>query len=517
MKRYPIWKIVSIIVCAILAIAEIISGVLLVLADILPNKHLFLLFGIFVLVDVLIGFLLFLPFKTIRGKKIPLFQIIGYVLSLAVLIGSLYISAFVVKVNQTLSAITSQSTITAIVDVYVPADSPAKTIDDAKNYTFAVTDSYDWTNTQKAIAAIEAKLGCKLNTVTYPSVLAMIEALYSEKADALLLNSAYLSILNDAGIYTDFGTRTRVLFQFSVEEVVSPKPTTPSESETTGTTSTEPSETSPDKKNEIAPFVIYLSGIDSYAQYLTTSLSDVNVVAVVNPQTKQILLVNTPRDYYVANPAGGGAKDKLTHCGIYGINCSMEALENLYNEDITYHARINFTGFETLVDAIGGVTVYSELAYTTHHGGFPIQVGDNHLNGIQAVCFARERYALTHGDNDRGQNHMKLITAIINKMSTSTLLANYAEILDSLQGMFTTDLPQENIRQLVKTQLSDSASWTIHTYAVNGTDAMDETYSMPGMDLCVTYPDQPSIDLASQLIDRVMAGEILVPEDLIPQ
>ena len=328
MKRYPIWKIVSIIVCAILAIAEIVSGVLLVLADILPNKHLFLLFGIFVLVDVLIGFLLFLPFKTIRGKKIPLFQIIGYVLSLAVLIGSLYISAFVVKVNQTLSAITSQPTITAIVDVYVPADSPAKTIDDAKNYTFAVTDSYDWTNTQKAIAAIEAKLGCKLNTVTYPSVLAMIEALYSEKADALFLNSAYLSILNDAGIYTDFGTRTRVLFQFSVEEVVSPKPTTPSESETTGTTSTEPSETIPDKQNEIAPFVIYLSGIDSYAQYLTTSLSDVNVVAVVNPQTKQILLVNTPRDYYVANPAGGGAKDKLTHCGLYGVEVVVLLTEN---------------------------------------------------------------------------------------------------------------------------------------------------------------------------------------------
>lgn len=517
MKKEKIWNTLSIVVGVILAIAETLAGVMLLQLDILPAKYLLLLLGGLVLADALVCILLLQRPKVIRKKQIPIYQIIAYVLSLAIVVMCAMTCSVAAKIKQTLSAITATPSITAIVDVYVPVDSPAQTIDDAKDFTFAVTEAYDWDNTQKAISAIDTRLGGKINTVTYPSVLAMINALYTGEADAMFLNSAFLSILTEAEIYTDFSSKARILFKFVIEETTPPENTAPTETTATESTSSATEETASQPKEEIAPFVMYLSGSDTRSQFLTTSLSDVNIVAVVNPQTKQILLVNTPRDYYVPNPAGGGAKDKLTHCGIYGIDCSMEALETLYGEDISYYAQINFTGFETLVDAIGGVTVYSDISFTTHHGNHFIQVGDNELNGSQALGFARERYALANGDNDRGKNHMKLITAIINKMSASTLLSNYGEILDSLQGMFMTNMPQDNIRQLVKMQLSDGASWTIHSYAVNGTDALDETYSMPGMDLWVTYPDQPSIDLASQLIDRVMAGEILVPEDLIPQ
>ena len=122
---------------------------------------------------------------------------------------------------------------------------------------------------------------------------------------------------------------------------------------------TEDSQTA-EKSITTDPFVVYISGSDTRNLTLTTSRSDVNILAVVNPSTKQVLLINTPRDYYVDTAASAGAKDKLTHCGMYGIDCSMATLGNLYDEHVDYYVQINFNGFKTIVDAVGGITVESE-------------------------------------------------------------------------------------------------------------------------------------------------------------
>ena len=73
------------------------------------------------------------------------------------------------------------------------------------------------------------------------------------------------------------------------------------------------------------PFVIYLSGVDTRGELTEKARSDVNILAVVNPQTKQVALINTPRDYYV-DLAGTNSKDKLTHAGLYGVETSMATL-----------------------------------------------------------------------------------------------------------------------------------------------------------------------------------------------
>ena len=260
---------------------------------------------------------------------------------------------------------------------------------------------------------------------------------------------------------------------------------------------------------------MYISGSDTRDKKLVTSRSDVNIMLVVNPKTKQILLLNTPRDYFIPNPASGtGALDKLTHCGIYGIECSMQALMDLYGVEIDYYAQINFTGFETLIDAIGGVTVYCDQSFTTNKG-IHFSKGELELDGSSALVFARERYNVAGGDNARGKNQMKVIKAVIDKATSgTTMLSNYTGIMESLEGMFVTSMPTSDISSLVKMQLKDLAQWNIQSYAVTGNNGKEITYSMPGTKLSVMYPNQGMVDYGSNLIQRVMDGEILTEADM---
>ena len=128
------------------------------------------------------------------------------------------------------------------------------------------------------------------------------------------------------------------------------------------------------------PFTVYISGIDVYGEISQTSRSDVNMLVTVNPQTKEVIMTTTPRDYYVQLPGvSGESRDKLTHAGIYGIQCSIDTLEQLYDIEIDYYVRVNFTTLRNLVDALGGVNVYSEYEFTTHYknGGYEIKKGYN--------------------------------------------------------------------------------------------------------------------------------------------
>ena len=182
--------------------------------------------------------------------------------------------------------------------------------------------------------------------------------------------------------------------------------------------------------------------------------------------------------------------------------------------DVDYYAQINFTGFETLIDAIGGITVYSDVAFTTADK-YQIAQGENKLNGAEALSFARERKRLSGGDNARGQNQMKVIKAVISKMTSgSTIISNYTDIMESLEGMFATSMPMNHISDLVKMQLADMPQWEVHSYAVTGFNGSEYTYSTPGTRLYVMYPDDAMVANASALIDKVCSGEILTEADL---
>lgn len=238
------------------------------------------------------------------------------------------------------------------------------------------------------------------------------------------------------------------------------------------------------------PFTIYISGIDTYGEVSETSRSDVNLIAVVNPKTYQILLVTTPRDYYVPIPGvSGGQKDKLTHAGIYGIDASMRTLGELYETDINYYARLNFTSLIDIVDTLGGVDVYSELAFQTGTESgciVDVQEGWNHLNGEQALAFSRERHALADGDNQRGKNQQAVLTAMLRKCLSPTMLLKAGTIMNQVSSEVETNLSQAQINSLIKYQLNKNATWTIQSVAATGTNDKGYCYSSGDTPLFIT-------------------------------
>ena len=256
-----------------------------------------------------------------------------------------------------------------------------------------------------------------------------------------------------------------------------------------------------EKKIEAEPFIVYLSGSDTRNEKIEeNSRSDVNILAVVNPEKKKVLLVNTPRDYYVSNPNSPTRElDKLTHCGIYGINCSIKALEELYKCHVDYYAQINFSGFETLIDTLGGITIYSDI-----DDGVFLKQGANQMNGEVALDFARERYSYSEGDNARGKHQMMVIQAIAEKTKTEISFSNYNEILTSLEGMFRTNMQIGDIAKFARIYLGDQDNWNIQAYAVTGTGGSEYTYSMPGMKAYVMYQNPETVKEASDLIQDVL-------------
>lgn len=511
MKKH-IWNIFSALFLVCLIATEAVAAFKVWELNVLPARYLYMAMIAMVTIAVLLGVMMFPKVgKREKNKKI-LRRIIAYILAVAISAACVIGASALHKVKETMDHVTENTVISDVIGVYVLADSNVDDIADTEYLHFAVTEAFDWENTQLVVNTIYKETGISVNCVRYNTVFDMIDALCSGNVDLMILNEAFVTILEDFDAYWDFEDRTKIIYEYSVTETITEE-LSPVVQETIDATSTEPAPTEP-VVEDLEPFVLYLSGSDTRSTVLTTSRSDVNILAVVNPETKQILLVNTPRDYYVANPAGGGSLDKLTHCGIYGIDCSMKALGNLYGINVDYYAQVNFTGFETLVDALGGVTVYSDTSFTTYHGGYYIQAGKNNLNGHQAVCFARERYALAGGDNTRGENQMKLLTAIIGKMTAGNLLSNYSEILDSMKGTFATNMPQDMITGFVKQQLDDMAQWSVLSYAVTGTGASRTTYSSPNFYAYVTLPNQDTVDHASALIGCVLAGEVLTTADL---
>ena len=463
--------------------------------NMLPDKYVILLLGAMVMFAVCTGILLFVNVP----KKLALWRkIISSVLAVLIMLGCGAIFKLALDAHNLVQNVTTQVADARNTYVVVLNDNAAQSVRDTKGYRYGVQQDYDVEHTQQMLTYIESQIGETVAVTNYPQSTQLVDALYNREVDALIMNGASISLLIEEESYADFLTRARLLYElpFDAEQPKEEKP----------------------KESVAEPFVVYISGSDTRSTLLRVSRSDVNILAVVNPKTKQVLLVNTPRDFYVPNPAGKGALDKLTHCGNYGVECSVEALAGFYETKIAYYGQINFVGFEKLIDAIDGITVVADHSFTAVTGHY-FQKGENTIDGEKALAFARERYNVSGGDRGRGNNQMKVITAVINKMtSSSTLIANYANILASLEGMFVTNFTPDEISKLIKNQMEDMTPWNVQSYAVTGKGGYAETYSWKGQELYVMHPDEATVNHAKNLISRVLEGETLTAEDMaLPQ
>lgn len=250
------------------------------------------------------------------------------------------------------------------------------------------------------------------------------------------------------------------------------------------------------------PFNIYLSGIDTYGSITNVSRSDVNIVVSVNPKTKEILLTNIPRDYYVKLHSFK-EYDKLTHAGIYGVDESIFTLEDLLDTDINYYVKVNFSSVEEIVDAIGGLEVNSDYTFTSQDG-YKFVMGKNKLNGKEALSFVRERKAFKDGDRQRGKNQEIVLTALINKVLSPSIITNYPKLLKSLDDKFMTNFTDEEISKFIKKQMKGNGSWKISSISLDGYDAYDYTYSYKKNRLYVMKQNVDSVNEAKEKISNVM-------------
>ena len=311
----------------------------------------------------------------------------------------------------------------------------------------------------------------------------MAKALLEGKVDAAIYNKAYTSVIAESIENEEYESLVRVLHQYGIETDI--------EKETVDVGE---------------PFNVLISGIDVYGDISQTSRSDVNIIVTVNPKTKKILLTSTPRDYYVPIPGvSDGVRDKLTHAGIYGVDASMRTLEELYGVDITYFVRVNFDTLIKLVDAMDGLDVYVEYPFDCYTDEYHFDKGWHDMFGDQVLAFCRERYSFADGDNQRGRNQEQVLKALLEKMMSPAILPHYADILDSLDGFFQLNMPQEKIAELVNMQLTDNAHWEIlKQTAEQGDSALETTYSAGSTPLYVMWPDDASVKVNAARIEMIL-------------
>lgn len=256
-------------------------------------------------------------------------------------------------------------------------------------------------------------------------------------------------------------------------------------------------------------FTMYISGIDSRSGLTESSLSDVNIIATVNTDTKQVLLVSTPRDYYVPLSISDGVPDKLTHAGTYGVEVSRDTLAMLYGIDVDYYFRIDFAGFKEVIDGLGGITIVSDCTFTSQNdAGYYFQEGENFVDGAAALAFARERYAFSEGDRQRGRNQMAVIEGVINKVTSSGMIKNVLTVMKEIDGDYETDLPFTKMLSLASEYLLGDGDWNVVTYSVNGTGDSKSTYSS-STPAYVMIPDMATVEKAQELMRQVRDGEVL--------
>ena len=461
----------------------IVSGIFLwtvFTINLLPTKYLLVVVGI-------VMALLAITFATQKRHKGHAMygKTLSILMILILSVGSFYIG----KVNGAFDNVTGGSYKIDSIVVAVLKDDPAETIADAKDYTFGVQYAIAGEGVKQAVNSINGTLSTTINTVELDSIQAQASALHDGTVKAIIYNEGYTGML--AETFEGYESSIKIIHRHEIKTEISVK--------------NEAKEFSVTKDT----FSVYISGIDVYGAIETNSRSDVNIIATVNPKTNQILLSTTPRDFFVPIPGvSNGQRDKLTHAGIYGVDASIATLENLYDTTIPFYVRVNFTSIIEIVDQLGGVDVYSEYEFTTADGYY-VKAGMNHFNGEEALSFSRERYNVPGGDDQRGKNQQAVIVAMIRKLISPQILMKASGIIDSVSGNVETNMTQKQIQELVKMQLNEGCSWSIYSAAAYGTGGSDYTYSMPGMSVYVTYPDQAAVDNIIQLMDRVEAGEML--------
>lgn len=469
-----------IVLTVIYFIAMVVFSAMLIWLNFLPMEYLILALAIILIGSILIA--LFMNVKKPKSKRRTAGTIIAVVLIIIYGIGMFYIYS----TQDMFSKISNIGKSTE--DYYVVAqkdDSTRNIVDDIQG-----DDVYTFDSTEAPYLEAKDKLKEKVD-INYESTKNYISAakkLKKNECKVIFMSASYYDMAAES--IDGFEDKTKIIYTINIVSEVE------NIAKSVGKITTE-------------PFNVFISGIDVFGTIDVVSRSDVNMVMTVNPVTKTIYLTSIPRDSHVMLHSKQ-AMDKLTHAGLFGVNESVETVADLLGTDINYYIRVNFSTVIDIVDAIGGIDVKSDVAFTTHgrqNTGYSFVEGDNHLSGKEALAFARERYSFTDGDFQRNRNQQKVLKAMLKKcLNSETILTKYTKLLDAVEDEMQTNMTTSEMQSLVKMQVKDMDDWTIEMKAINGSTGPGSCYAAGGATASCVFLDPADIQKASSKIQSVMAG-----------
>lgn len=490
-KQNKVGKVFGVIFSIVMIAATMYLLFNFIKLNVLPTKLLFLITIVFVLSDLI--FILLLCFAT----KGAVSKIICIIFALAISLGSCLGGYYISKTGGLLSNITNVAKHSKnTVSVIVKQSSDMKNKNDLAGHSVGTLANINTQGSKKILKELTDS-GIQMEQKEFGSLTEMLESFYNGEVDSIVISESSRSQITDIEAYKDFDNNTRVVYQtsYKIENT--------------------------DKANSVSnitntPFNVLISGSDTRGGFDENGRSDVIMVATVNPKTNTVLLTSVPRDFYVttACDAGDGcqegALDKITHTGIHGTNTTKRTVEKLLGIEINYTFKVGFDTVTDLVNAVGGVDVTVEPGYAVN--GFldlpslSVHEGVNHLNGRQALAYARERYAYTEGDRQRTKNQQQVLMGIVDKITSPAILTNYAQIMDSMANTFSTTMSNDEISSLIKYQLNSNPKWKMEQYMVNGTGDTLMCAEL-GDAAYVMVPDQSTVTTAKNKINAVLAGK----------
>ncbi|WP_338216146.1 LCP family protein [Lacticaseibacillus salsurivasis] len=208
---------------------------------------------------------------------------------------------------------------------------------------------------------------------------------------------------------------------------------------------------------ERKPFTALLLGTDTGALGRSEKgRTDTMILVTVNPKVKRTTMISIPRDTlsHVESEIYTGSTKINAQYTYNDVKGAVDAVTTLVNVPINYYALVNMSGLEQIVNAVGGVDVNVKFSWSdaSAHGSFT--KGPAHLNGQQALAYARMRHQDPQGDYGRQQRQQEIIASIAKQALSAKSLSNYSDLMASMSANLKTNLSFDELVRIANSYRS---------------------------------------------------------------
>lgn len=474
-------SILDILLCLILCACAAYAASIIIPLGLLPNTWIILL-GLLLVIGVLVTLILSL-------LNIPFILHILYRLVICIISAALIAGTYTVnRVDEAVAeVIKTPESYVEYISIVTLRESGIISLDDLKGKVVGVQASVDTESMELALNHMSSHYESDPKTKKYQDYTKAIQGLYKNEVSAIVLSETYRPLVEEN--ISDFKEKTAIIDAIQIEKPV----------------------VDIVKQIDITSnaFTVLVSGIDTLGVATINSPSDVNMLITVNPLTKSITMTSIPRDSYLENACLGYKRDKLTHTGLYGMDCTIQTIENAFDVDINYYAKISFSSLINVVNALGGIEVDVPMSFCERKANrvdiIYINKGKQILNGEQALALARNRQNVSGGDLGRAKNQQMIINAIIRKCLNPDILGKIDELITVVGQTVQMNLTKQEIYSFVNMVANDlTTPWTISNNVVVGENGWGECASIPGMDLSVVEISEEEINKTKFIVKKAI-------------